>query len=170
MNKTLKEARFKTSMLDLQAGDAIGISRGSRALFSAVLKRRVERGEVYLTLSQFSPELISQQYPKEVCWDASLEMMLDTGGRIFFLPEEWESTEKEGAKLFLSRVRASRATFEDKKKAIFESMKDRKRTFSVSASDILKEMGQQSPPLDAVNLLSFALFCAAERVWDVDEV
>ncbi|MDO8566762.1 MAG: hypothetical protein Q7R58_01260 [bacterium] len=161
----LQEMRFKVSMLGLEIGDVITCERDGEKLHSVVLKRRDERGRALLTLSCFSPLLTLQEHPKEVSWDTQLGLLSDTGGRIMLFSEEWENTDKEGAKLLLVQASAKNQSIE-RALAILIAMKDPQKDFEENAREILEILGQASSE-ESVKLLTFALVCASREVWNL---
>lgn len=161
------ETRFKASMLGLQPGDVIVRNRDGKSLFSVVIERHDEKGVLLFRISRFSPIVSIQEYQKCVRMDES-GWLVDTSGAIVVLPEEWEGTEKDGAKSLLAQMRKEKPQdARDKAKEIFESIRDGRKSLVRNAEDILKKIGYDSPSRDQIMLFAFALKCAADRVWEL---
>lgn len=167
MNATITDARFKTSMLNLEPGDIITCVRNGITLHAVVLERRSESGEdALLKLTNFSSILSLRPYSKEIFWDKKFNMLSDTGGRFILLPEEWISTEKEAAKQFLaSSYKKETHTRDEKMKAIFEAIQDRNTDFVQTAEVIIEILSQETSLDEVKRFLGYALSCASRKVW-----
>ncbi|MDP2655128.1 MAG: hypothetical protein Q8P17_01020 [bacterium] len=154
-------------MLGLQPGDVIARNRNGESLFSVVLVRHEEKGNLSFTISRFSTIVSQQEYPKNVYLDKDW-WLVDTSGAIMVLPEEWVATDKDGAKGLLTlRSEKKPPGARDKAKEIFCSLKDGNKSLVKNAEDILKQIGYDSPSREQIELLAFALKCAANRVWEM---
>lgn len=161
------ESRFKASMLGLHPGDVIVRNRDGKSLFSVVIERHDEKEFLLFRISRFSPIVSIQEYPKCVRIDES-GWLVDTSGAVMVLPEEWESTEKDGARSLLAQMQKEKPeSARDKAKGIFESIRDGNKSLVKNAKDILMKIGYDSPSGEQIMLLAFALKCAANRVWEL---
>ncbi len=167
MNATFNDARFKTSMLNLEPGDIITCVRNEITLYAVVLERRSEGGEdVFLKLTNFSSIVNLRPHSKEIFWDEKFNMLSDTGGRFILLSEEWISTEKEAAKQFLaSSYKKETRTRDEKMKAIFKAIQDRNTDFVQTAEVIIEILSQETSLDEVKRFLGYALSCASRKVW-----
>lgn len=165
MNQEI-DSRFIASMMGLSAGDVIIRNRSGKQQFSVVIKRHDGKGGLYFTISRFSPIVSLQEYPKCVHLDKD-GWLVDTGGAIMLLPEEWGDTEKESAKALLSKRQGIRSSSSEKAKAIFLSIRDRETSFMQNAEVILEHLGHESPSDESQMLLAFALWCVAKEIWNI---
>lgn len=168
MIQEVNKSRFKASMLGLEAGDVIVCNRDKKRLHAVVLERHEERGSLTFKISRFSPIVTLQPHQKFVLWDDLDEKygwLSDTSGAIILLPEEWETTEKGGAKTLLAKKKPE--DMSEKAKAIFFAIKDQSKSLEENAELILKKLGQESPSKESVMLLCFAFKCVAKKVWEL---
>ncbi len=173
MSADVEGCRFKASMLTLDAGDVITRNRDGEARHAIILSRREERGRVFLKISRFSPLLTLEEHQAEVFWEPAYGWLTDSSGQILLLAEEWESTDKDGAKSFLSsRCMPRKAGMpsempSEKQQIIMSSMRDRTRSFQDNAVEVLRVLGDNSPSQETVELLAYAFKCMVARVWDL---
>ena len=114
------EARFKASMLGLIPGDLIIAKRNNAKLYSVVLERNEKYGRLFFKLSRFSTLLNLGEYQKNVFWDDICAGLSDSSGTMVLLCEEWECTEKDGAKtLLVKRPEKKSGNAGDKAREIF---------------------------------------------------
>lgn len=166
MSQKLHEARFKASMMGLEAGDLIACNRDGKELFTVVLERLEKDGRVFFAISHFSPIVSLNAYPLYVSWDEQNGWLSDRRGGIMLMADEWENTEKDGARTLLAqRLIMKPETQEEKAVAIFNAIRDPSTSMQQAAEIILNKLGLGSPSREEVKLLNFAFRCVEKRVW-----
>lgn len=168
MSNTLHEVKFAESMKNLQVGDLICRIRDGKSAFAVVLETHSGKGyEQFLILSQFSSFVMTELYPKRVFFKDG--WLVDESGGILLLPEEWESTDKAGAKKMTEAFAANESSSKNRATKILLTIADPNKGLIENAAEILKIIGREHPKRNEIELLAFALKCASEHVWIINE-
>lgn len=150
----MSQQNFQKEVSALEVGDLIRRVRSGKKELSAVLATSRTSGRLLLTLSPFSSIITATPHPKAISLDSE-GWLVDEGGAVFLLPEEWEGVEKDGARELLQKLPKAKNT-EEKMEAIAQSLDDPRIDLEESAEDVLRVITGDDPSKEQVQLLCFA--------------